>query len=36
VVSNGNAHAGGDVKKEKNSEKEPVPAIGPKIIRNRS
>jgi hypothetical protein len=36
MVSHGDAHTSGDVKKEKNSEKEPIPPVGPKVIRNRS
>ena len=36
MVSNGDAHAGGDVKKEENSEKEPIPPVGPEVIGNRS
>jgi len=35
MVSNCYTHPCGDVKKEKHSEKEPIPAIGPEVVRHR-
>ena len=36
MVTHSDTHTGGDVEKKKNSKKEPVPAVGPKVIGNRS